>query len=63
MTSSVGWFLTNLTCRPYSLDESIPNLEQGPKDELQVAHAQVLDYLREHMTVSCSVFLITSIYT
>ncbi|CDS11764.1 hypothetical protein LRAMOSA04027 [Lichtheimia ramosa] len=35
---------------PYSLDESIPNLEQGPKDELQVAHAQVLDYLREHMT-------------
>lgn len=38
--------------RPYSLDESIPNLDQETKDELQVAHAQVLDYLQEHMTVS-----------
>ncbi|KAI7886078.1 hypothetical protein K492DRAFT_188858 [Lichtheimia hyalospora FSU 10163] len=35
---------------PYSLDESIPHLDQETKDELEVAHAQVLDYLREHMT-------------
>ncbi|CDH50783.1 predicted protein [Lichtheimia corymbifera JMRC:FSU:9682] len=47
-----GKFVNSLVqgLEPHSLDESIPNLDQETKDELQVAHAQVLDYLQEHMT-------------